>query len=298
MKTLVIGSAILDMILQVEQVPKSGEDIFAQNPNTRIGGCAYNVASTLSNLGCEHDLCVPIGEGMCADRIKEELVRKGYPLLIQEVGQDNGFCLCMVDKYGERTFVTVQGVEGRFESRWLKQIPIQEYDNIYLSGYQVCGEGAYIIVDWLENVRGGSIYFAPGPVICKIEPTILNQIFKLRPILHLNEKELLDYTQASSLEEGVKTLYEKTQNKMIVTLGANGAIYWDGKQLLQIPSMQANVVDTIGAGDSHIGAILGYTSKGIGMEESIRNANKVAAGVVGIQGSIMEKEEFEKWMEE
>ena len=61
MKTLVIGAAIIDMILQVDRVPTSGEDVLGRDLRTMVGGCAYNVAATLRNLSCEHDLCVPVG---------------------------------------------------------------------------------------------------------------------------------------------------------------------------------------------------------------------------------------------
>ena len=59
MRTLVVGAAIVDLMMKVERLPKSGEDIPCKETKTVVGGCAYNVANTLRNLKCEHDLCVP-----------------------------------------------------------------------------------------------------------------------------------------------------------------------------------------------------------------------------------------------
>lgn len=298
MKTLVIGAAIIDMILQVDRVPASGEDVLGHDLRTMVGGCAYNVAATLRNLSCEHDLCVPVGEGVHADIIRKELEKNGYPVLIHDKEKDNGFCFCLVEKNGERTFITVQGVEGEFRKEWFDGIAISEYGSVYLAGYQACGENGKVMADWLSGLNGIDIYFAPGPVICDIEKDTMERILKLRPVLHLNEKELLDFTGETSVESGVKTLYGLTENKIIVTLGSRGAVCWDGQEMLYVPGIKAEVVDTIGAGDSHIGAILGCVSRGKGMGESLETANRTAAAVVGVQGAVMSKEEFEKKMED
>lgn len=126
----------------------------------------------------------------------------------------------------------------------------------------------------------------------------MKQILAVHPILHLNEKELLDYTGEDTVKQGLEVLYRMTQNRIIVTLGSKGAICWDGQNLVQAPAMKAQVIDTIGAGDSHIGAVLACISQGKSMEESLNVANRVAAAVVGVQGAVISKEEFEKKMEE
>ena len=61
MKTLVVGAAMIDMLMKIEALPKSGEDVLCSESGIVIGGCAYNVANTLRNLGCGHSLCVPVG---------------------------------------------------------------------------------------------------------------------------------------------------------------------------------------------------------------------------------------------
>ena len=43
MKTLVIGAAIIDIIMKIKRLPKSGEDILCSETVSAVGGCAYNV---------------------------------------------------------------------------------------------------------------------------------------------------------------------------------------------------------------------------------------------------------------
>ena len=98
MRTLVVGAAIVDLMMKVERLPKSGEDIPCKETKTVVGGCAYNVANTLRNLKCEHDLCVPVGSGSFADIIRRGMKEKGYEPMIEEPGEDNGYCLRLMEK--------------------------------------------------------------------------------------------------------------------------------------------------------------------------------------------------------
>lgn len=298
MKTLVIGAAIVDMVMQVDRIPKSGEDVIGKDTKVMVGGCAYNVASTMHNLDCDHDLCVPVGNGMYASIVRKKLLENGYPILIQDDTDDNGFCLCLVEKNGERTFITVQGVEGNFKTSWFDELDMNDYENIYLTGYQVCDHNGSVVAQWLKTLENKTIYFAPGPVICDIDPETMTQLMERNPILHLNEKELFDFTKETDLDTALHTLYRKNHNLIIVTLGSRGAAYYDGTHTTTIPSVPVNVVDTIGAGDSHIGAIISGISKGLSIQDSIKTANKVSACIVGVQGAVITKEDFNKRMEE
>ena len=289
---------MIDMLMKIDVLPKSGEDMMCSEAGIVIGGCAYNAASTLRNLGCGHDLCVPVGKGPYADMIRSELEKCGYDILIQDDSQDNGYCLDLVEATGERTFITAQGIEGEFQKKWLDSLDMASYDSIYVAGYQTCGQGGHAISQWLCRHADKQIFFAPGPVICSLDPAVMEQIFSVHPILHLNEKEAMDYTQAETISDAVRELYGRTGSLVIVTLGEKGTVYYEGGELRTVPSVKTTVADTIGAGDSHIGAVIGGWKKGLGREESIRLANRVAAAIVSVQGPVMNRETFEKKMEE
>ena len=254
MRTLVVGAAIVDLMMKVERLPKSGEDIPCKETKTVVGGCAYNVANTLRNLKCEHDLCVPVGSGSFADIIRRGMKEKGYEPMIEEPGEDNGYCLSLVEADGERTFITVQGAECHFKKEWFEQIDMDNYENIYIAGYQVCGNSGEIISQWLKTVE--------------------------------------------NVEEAVRALYEKSGNLVFVTLGAEGTLFYDGKEMRRVASVKTNVVDTVGAGDSHIGAIIAGMSKGMKVEDAVLLANRTAAAIVGTSGPVMDLEEFQKISEE
>lgn len=298
MKTLVVGAAMIDIVMVMDRLPKSGEDVLCRDSSLKIGGCAYNVGSTLRNLECEHDLCVPVGNGAYGQMIEHELKKNGYDIMIKDQGRDNGYCMCMVEEDGERTFVTYQGIEGDFRSEWFESLDLDQYDNVYVAGYQVCGESGKVISRWLRTLKNKTVYFAPGPVICGIEKETWDSIMSTRPVLHLNDKEAYDFTGESTIEDCMKKLHTQNHNLVIVTLGDKGAAYYDGKEYSIVPSKKAEVADTIGAGDSHIGAVIGGISKGMNIKESISLANRTASVIVSVHGPVMDKETFDKRMGE
>lgn len=331
MKTLVLGAAIVDIIMKIPKLPKSGEDVLCTERKVTVGGCAYNVANILRGFNVEHDLFVPIGSGMYADIIRKTLNEDGYDVLISDSEMDNGYCLCLVEDDGERTFITVKGIEGLHKKEWFNSLNMSKYENIYVAGYQLYEDKDDIIANWLIEQKGKNIFFAPGPVINDIDKNTMRKIFSTNPILHLNEKEALDFTKKDNVEESILSLYELTKNIVFVTVGERGTVFYDGKEIVYIKGETVNVVDTIGAGDSHIGAIISAYSlreadgfslvgsrdtyfeglKDISLDDSqveyleknirydfvhgCKLANKVAAEVVQIQGAKLSKECFDKF---
>ena len=331
MKTLVLGAAIVDIIMKIPKLPKGGEDVLCTERKVTVGGCAYNVANILRGFNVEHDLFVPIGSGMYADIIRKRLSEDGYDVLISDSEMDNGYCLCLVEDDGERTFITIKGIEGLHKKEWFNSLNMSEYENIYVAGYQVCEDKDDIIANWLIEQKDKNIFFAPGPVINDIDKNTMKKIFSTNPILHLNEKEALDFTKKDNVEESILSLYELTKNIVFITVGERGTVLYDGQEIVHIKGERVNVVDTIGAGDSHIGAIISAYSlreadgfslvgsrdtyfeglKDISLDDSqveyleknirydfvhgCKLANKVAAEVVQIQGAKLSKECFNKF---
>lgn len=298
MKTLVIGAAIIDIIMKIKRLPKSGEDILCSETVSTVGGCAYNVAGTLRGFGVDHDLFVPVGRGMYGDMIAGDLEKLGYQILIREEESDNGYCLCLVEEDGERTFITVKGAEGRFRPSWFEQLSQDAYDSIYVAGYQVCGASGRVISDWMagakDRMKEKRVFFAPGPVITDIDQAVMERILSVAPILHLNEKEAFDYAKQPSVEDCLKYLYGLNHNLVVVTMGASGTMYYDGSVMRQVPAYKTQVKDTIGAGDSHVAAMIAGYSKGLDTEQCVRLANRVASAIVSIQGPVMTGEMFEQ----
>ncbi len=293
-KCLVIGATMLDIVANLDSLPVRGGDAYIKQQEMMLGGCAYNVASILKHFNIPNTLFAPIGSGMYASFIENKLKEEGYSSPIKSIDMDNGYSMCIVEADGERTFITLSGIECYFRKEWFDSLDINLYDKVYISGYELEGEGGNVILDFLEDNKDLEIYYAPGPRINYISEDIHKRLFKLSPIIHLNEKEIIEYTKESGYKEATNTLRNLTNNTVILTLGDKGAYYSSREKEGFIPSKASRVLDTIGAGDSHIGTIIACLSKDKNLEFAIEQANKIAAKVVSVKGSTLTKKEFEE----
>ena len=75
---------------------------------------------------------------------------------------------------------------------------------------------------------------------------------------------------------------------MVITLGEKGSLAYDGKEIFFAPPVKTSVVDTIGAGDSHAGAVISARRFGLSWQEAITAANYVSAAVVAKEGGQLE----------
>ena len=78
---------------------------------------------------------VPVGDGLNGTIIEDKLKKEGKSSLLNNILVDNGWTLCIVENNGERTFLTIPGVEMTWKKNWFKEIDLNKYDYIYVSGF-------------------------------------------------------------------------------------------------------------------------------------------------------------------
>ena len=289
-KTLIIGSTTVDIIIKLPHLPSTCEDINTPAHVYSLGGCAYNVSHIFHLFQLPYILCTPQGTGLYGDYVKSELAKKDITLPIH-TNEPHGACVCLVDANGERSFLCHHGTEYFFHKHYFDSLDLTDVNQVYICGLEIEEPTGDNIIDFLEDINM-NIYFAPGPRILSIPQVKLDRLFKLSPILHLNEQEILSYTKKENVFEACKQVYTYTNNDIIVTLGEKGAYYFHENQGTYIPTSPAKVVDTIGAGDSHLGSYMATLQMGYSPIDAIALANKIAAKVVQIEGASLSLEQF------
>ena len=294
-KVLVIGSTVVDVIIDlIDHLPATGEDVHVRTQRMSLGGCAYNVSDSIRHFGVPYILFSPVGTGVYGRFVRENLAERGIVSPIPTPDMDNGCCYCFVENTGERSFVSYHGAEYRFQAEWFDLIDPAEVDYVYICGLEIEEETGPNIIAFLEKNPDLTVFFAPGPRLLRIPPPVLERLYRLHPILHLNETEALSVSGEATIEKAARWLYEKTASTVIITLGENGCYYYDGREEQTIPAFQATQIDTIGAGDAHIGSVMACLKKGDSLSDAIRKANRVSAAVVGSSGALLPDEEFRK----
>lgn len=294
-KILVIGSTVVDVVVNlVAHLPKTGEDVHIQSQHMSLGGCAYNVSDSIRHFQVPYILFSPVGTGVYGGFVREELKKRGILSPIPTPQRENGCCYCFVENTGERSFISYHGAEYLFEKEWFSLIPLEEIDSVYICGLEIEESTGENIVEFLETHPELTVYFAPGPRLTIINPELVERLYRLSPVLHLNETEALSASKKNTVEEAAAFLYEKTHNTVIVTLGEKGCFFFDGKESEIIPPVPTVQVDTIGAGDSHIGSVIACLKKGDSLKTALQKANRVSSSVVSSSGALLSDTAFDK----
>jgi len=290
---LVIGSTCVDIIINIDHLPKTQENLRPTAQSMALGGCAYNVAYVMNLFRAPHTFISPVGGGTYGDYVLKELKKQGRDVPIYLPEQENGCCYCLVEASGERTFLSYHGVEYTFQKDWMKDYPASGYSMAYICGLEVEEPTGGNLVEYLEEHPELSVCFAPGPRGVRIQDGRLERIFALSPMLHINELEAEALTGTGDIPAAARKLQDATHNTVIITLGEHGTYCLEQNgDSYTIPGVPAQVVDTIGAGDSHIGAILSCLTADIPLRQAIETANRVSAAVVGVKGASLPEELF------
>ena len=149
-RVLIIGSAFVDMVINVQEMPRAGADVEGDYRCTTVGGCSFNVADVLYKLDLPFESYMPVGEGRFADLVAQALTERGYPVHREAGEGDNGWCLSLADASGERTFISMFGLERRMKPDWFVRFDIESFDYFYVSGYQAEGENGRVILEALS----------------------------------------------------------------------------------------------------------------------------------------------------
>lgn len=291
-KILVIGSTVADVVVNLDVLPKTAEDVHIKSQRVVLGGCAHNVSDMIGHFGVPYELFSPVGTGLYGDFVRSRLAEKGIASPVPTPEMANGCCYCFVEASGERTFIVEHGAEYLFKREWFDLLEPADYSCVYICGLEIEEKTGGVVVDFLER-SGLPVFFAPGPRLCRIDPDLMKRIFALHPILHLNDDEAKEYAAAVDVETAAAGLYARTQAMVVITTGQEGACFYDGHALTRIPPTRVErVVDTIGAGDGHCGALMACLCRGMSPAQAIAKANAAAALLVTVQGGILTHQQF------
>lgn len=300
---------LADLMVTVEAVPAPGADVLARDFTQTVGG-GFAVLAAAARLGMPTALAGVLGDDAIADAARRALRAEGVELLLPEPRAGaSGVCLVLVDAAGERTMVTVQGVESRVQSEDFDAVAPAPGDVVYVNGYELLYDHGAALVNWVRRVRPEHLVFDPGPLIATIDPQALDSILAGTRWLSLNAGEATSLTgepdpaaaataalprTGPSLDvDGPKTPVRvefsahQHGGGVVVRTGADGCVVLArGGEPVVVPALPAEVVDTTGAGDTHVGAFIAALARGLDPVEACRWGNAAASVVVASRGQV------------
>jgi hypothetical protein len=167
-------------------------------------------------------------------------------------------------------------------------IDYSQAGDMFICGLEVEEPTGDELVDYVCGQARLDLYFAPGPRITHIGKDRMARLLGRRgtagrgPLLHLNEAEALSFSGAGTVEAAAEALFRRTENGLVITLGARGCYYRDrdGSAGL-VPGVPARALTTLGAGDAHCGALIACLKQGMSLPAACKRANAAGAAALG-----------------
>ena len=271
----IFGGLLLDRYLEMDAYPERGRDGLITNEFSIAGGCTINMAATFNNLGgCAHMVSY-IGTDPTGREIMEYLNRHGFSgKFVKQVEGDTGYSLVILEKGGERTFLTKKGMESRFDCSLL-QDGVADIKNIMVTGYYLLCDNTPELVRCLSMIRKqcGRFLFDPGPLVRKIDPDALEKVLAMADIITVNEAE------AESI-----TIPEDDNKVIVIKKGKAGGTVYCGGECFDYKAAAVEPVDTTGAGDSFAAGLMFGVLSDMDLRSSVSLAAESAAMTVALKG--------------
>ncbi len=286
-----IGELLIDMVCVDNKGLKDGEKF-----EKKAGGAPANVAASICKLEGNAHFLGQVGDDFFGTFLVEMLESLNIDTSMTVKKGSTTIALVGIDESGERNFDFLRGSDGEYSFDNIDTSKITSSDIIHFgsaTGF-LDGELKKTYFKLLEYAKANNIYvsFDPNYRDALIKDNMLDQFvsdciefLKVSDFTKLSDEELTLITKETDLEAGVKKLHELGVKVVTITLGSKGTYLSVNGENIIIPSIKITQVDSTGAGDSFVGAVLKQVAeiedkKNISMEEwkkIITFANKVGA---------------------
>lgn len=268
------------------------------------GGSAANTIVANAFFGGRSFYTCLVSNDEMGDFYAQELARAGVDTNLADCRAEGvtGKCLVMITPDAERTMNTYLGISESLSVRELRPEALCDSEFLYVEGYLVTSPTARpAVVEAMNIARGAGVKTAlsfSDPSMVKYFRLGLEEIVgEGVDLLFCNQEEALIWGECRTLAKAVDRLKEKA-GAFVVTMGAQGALIFDGYSVHEIDPVPVTPLDTNGAGDMFAGAFLHGITHGMNYVQAGQFASLSASKVVRTFGPRLNPELYRQTLSE
>ena len=297
-RIVVVGSANTDLQFMSDAVPRGGETIFGTGFDLGFGGKGANQAVAASLCGAHVGMVAAVGGDLLGAETIRNFKSRGVDTsgvrVIDEAA--TGAALILLEPDGENRIIVVKGANDLLRPADVDAAASQlAAADMILLQFEIPLETVYHTIRFAKahNVR---CMVNPAPALAANLAELGAADYL---ILNETEAEVMTGRMAASqsqLDGCVAQLLGSGFRRVVLTLGAKGALLASASERVHLPPFPVHAVDTTGAGDAFIGSLATFLGEGLAEQEAVTRANLYAAlsaTRVGTQKSFVRRDEFE-----
>ncbi len=279
MKVLNYGSLNIDYVYDVAHIVVPGETIHSTGRTIFPGGKGLNQSIAMARAGLDVFHAGLIGpEGNLLKNLLEDA--HVDTRFVQQCDQMNGHTIIQVDENGQNCIIVYGGT-----NQMLTRSGIDETLRSFSKGDYLVLQNETNEIDYLlrsAHEKGMLTVLNPSP----IDASILALPLELVDLFVVNEIEGAQIAGCTQVDDIIVSIARQYANaKILLTLGGDGSIYFDGTEKHLCPAQRVDVVDTTAAGDTFLGYFLYGILNGNHIADTMRLASCAAALAVSQKGA-------------
>jgi ribokinase len=249
----VVGSINADLVVQMPSLPGRGETVRSSEPLWFPGGKGANQAVAAARMGGQVTMYGAVGQDAPGEMCLVSLLDSGVDIsTIAKVSSATSTALVMVEHSGENQIVVTDGANQHVA---FDQAAVAQADAVIVQ-FEIPEE----VLIQAGKASTGIFCVNAAPV-----REMSNELAALIDVLIVNEIEFAQLTKPSS-------------GLVIVTAGANEVIaYQDGEIVAKCTPPKVEAIDTVGAGDTFVGAFIVAFASGADVSTSLSRACAASA---------------------
>lgn len=289
---------LVDEIRQHELIKHLANHLVASRKAS--GGSAANTIIAASYFGCDNVYSCKVADDDNGRFYINDLKAAGvhYPTHISHAKGITGKCLVMITPDAERTMNTFLGISEALSVDELDPTAIASSKYVYIEGYLVTsasGRAAAIALRQhaeASNTRT-AISLSDPAMVQFFREGLIEMIGDGVDLLFCNRDEAIAFTKTNNITEAARAL-KKFSKQFAITCGSEGALIFDGNELITVSSNKVKAIDTNGAGDMFAGAFLYAITQGKDYKTAGEFASLAASQVVSQFGPRLKAEQHEE----
>ncbi len=267
----VFGSINVDLVTRVKRIPAPGETVHGTDYSLIPGGKGANQALAACRAGAAVRMVGAVGNDDFAQVALRELEAGGVDLtaVTHRIGT-TGVAIITVDETGENTIALSPGANAHADAGTIPEGAFGSGDTLLLQMEVPLAQNYAAAAE--ARAAGARVILSLAPY----EPLSPDELAAFDMVI-VNQHEAADLARHLAIAEGtpeetVTALAGKLGRAVIATLGADGAVAADGKEVIRVPALHVTPVDTTGAGDTFCGVLAAWLDEGASFRTALARA--------------------------
>lgn len=281
---VVIGSSNTDMVVKTSHLPVPGETVLGGDFFMNAGGKGANQAVAAARYGNRVVFVAKTGNDLFGEQVRKSMKEDGivtdYVFIDEE--HPSGVALITIDQKAENCIVVAGGA-----NMYLKPEDIDKAKEEILGGDVVLMqlETPIETVEYAAKMAaeaGVKVILNPAPAPAEpLSKELISNLYLITP----NRSEAsrltgIEVTDLASAQRAALVLYDMGAKNVIVTLGSEGSLVYDGHMMMRVEAIKVEAVDTTAAGDTYNGVLASVIAEGKSLIDAVHEAN--IAGAISV----------------